>query len=186
MEAYIPISFLNDFIFCPRSIYFHQLYGGYKSEIFQQKPQVAGKAAHAAIDEQTYSSRKNILQGLDIYSDRYKLCGKIDLFDIDTGKLSERKREIKVIYDGYIFQVYAHYHALTEMGYVVNSIVIYDITHNKNYFIPLPDENPEMQNKFEEVIRQLNEFDMIDPDFNPVEAKCRRCIYSNLCDYSLC
>jgi CRISPR-associated exonuclease Cas4 len=123
MEAYIPISFLNDFIFCPRSIYFHQLYGNFNQLLYQQKPQVAGKAAHASIDEQTYSTSKNVLQGTEIYCERYKLCGKIDLFDADSGKLSERKREIKTIYDGYVFQVYAQYHALTEMGYKVKSIV---------------------------------------------------------------
>jgi CRISPR-associated exonuclease Cas4 len=186
MEAYIPISFLNDFIFCPRSIYFHQLYGSYNTQLYQQKPQVAGKAAHTAIDEKTYSTRKNILQSVEIYSERYKLCGKIDLFDVDSGKLSERKREIKTIYDGYVFQVYAQYHALTEMGYHVNSIVLYDITHNKNYPIALPHENPEMQQKFERLIDDLNSFDMNKSDFVANEQKCKNCIYSNLCDYSLC
>lgn len=186
MEAYIPISFLNDFIFCPRSIYFHQLYGSYNTQLYQQKPQVAGKVAHASIDEKTYSTRKNILQSVEIYSERYKLCGKIDLFDVDSGKLSERKREIKTIYDGYVFQVYAQYHALTEMGYTVNSIVLYDITHNKNHPIPLPHENHEMQQKFEKLIDDLNSFDMNKGDFVANEQKCKNCIYSNLCDYSLC
>ena len=186
METYIPISFLNDFIFCPRSIYFHQLYGGYHTAVYQQKPQVAGTAAHTAIDEKTYSTRKNVLQGMEIYCQRYNICGKIDLFDMDSGKLSERKREIKTIYDGYVFQVYAQYHALYEMGYTVSSIVIYDITHNKNYPIPLPQDNPEIQQKFENLIDQINSFDLNAPGFVPIEAKCRNCIYNNLCDYSLC
>ena len=186
MESYIPISFLNDFIFCPRSIYFHQLYGGYNTQLYQQKPQIAGKAAHASIDEKAYSTRKNILQGIEVYCERYKICGKIDLFDTDSGKLTERKRQIKIIYDGYVFQVYAHYHALTEMGYAVNSIALYDITHNTTYPIPLPSENPEMQQKFENLIEQINKFDMNASGFTQVEAKCSKCIYSNLCDYSLC
>ncbi|MBM3436240.1 MAG: type V CRISPR-associated protein Cas4, partial [Bacteroidetes bacterium] len=152
METYIPISFLNDFIFCPRSIYFHQLYGGFGKELYQQKPQIAGRAAHTSIDEKAYSTRKNILQGVEIYSERYKICGKVDLFDIDSGKLSERKREIKVIYDGYIFQLYAQYHALCEMGYKVTSIALYDMSHNKTYPIPLPHDDPEMQQKFENLI----------------------------------
>lgn len=186
MESYIPMSFLNDFIFCPRSIYFHQLYGNRKSEVYQQRPQVEGKAAHLTIDTGTYSTRKNILQGTDVYSDRYRLCGKIDLFDIDSGKLSERKRQIKVIYDGYVFQVYAHYHALTEMGYAVKSIVLYDISQNKSHPIPLPHEDEAMQQKFEQLISDLNSFDMSAPDFVANENKCRNCIYNNLCDHSLC
>lgn len=186
METYIPISFLNDFIFCPRSIYFHQLYGGFNTQLYQQKPQIAGKAAHSSIDKKTYSTRKNILQGVEVYCEQYKIYGKVDLFDIDSGKLTERKREIKTIYDGYVFQVYAHYHALAEMGYEVKSIVIYDMMHNKTYPIPLPHENPEMQQNFENLIRQINEFDLHASGFAPVEAKCRNCIYSNLCDYSLC
>lgn len=186
METYLPISFLNDFIFCPRSIYFHQLYGSYHHLHYQQKPQITGKAAHATIDEKTYSTRKNILQGIELYCDKYKLCGKLDVFDADTGKLTERKREIKVIYDGYVFQVYAHCHALTEMGYEVKSIVLHDIVHNKNYPIALPPDNPEMQQKFEKLISDINAFDMQRTEFTPLEAKCRKCIYSNLCDYSLC
>ena len=186
MESYIPISFLNDFIFCPRSIYFHQLYGSYDTQLYQQRPQIAGKAAHTSIDEKSYSTRKNILQGVEIYCEQYRICGKIDLFDIDAGKLSERKREIKTIYDGYVFQVYAQYHALCEMGYAVNSIVLQDIIHNKNYPVALPHENSEMQQKFEKLIEQINSFDMNATGFTPVEAKCRNCIYSNLCDYSLC
>lgn len=186
MESYIPISFLNDFIFCPRSIYFHQLYGSFNTQLYQQRAQIAGKAAHTSIDNKTYSTRKNILQGTEIYCEQYKICGKVDLFDIDSGKLSERKREIKVIYDGYVFQVYAQYHALREMGYVVNSIVLYDITHNRNHPIPLPHETPKMQQKFDKLIEQINAFDMSDPGFSPLEAKCHKCIYSNLCDYSLC
>ncbi|MBM4065515.1 MAG: type V CRISPR-associated protein Cas4 [Planctomycetes bacterium] len=186
METYIPISFLNDFIFCPRSIYFHQLYGGYDTQLYQQKPQIAGRAAHDSIDKKSYSTRKNILQGVEIYCEQYKICGKVDLFDADIGKLSERKREIKVIYDGYVFQVYAQYHALCEMGYQVRSIALYDMTHNKTYPIPLPHEDPEMHQKFENLIKQINSFDMNASGFVPVEAKCRNCIYSNLCDYSLC
>ena len=186
METYIPISFLNDFIFCPRSIYFHQLYGGYNTQLYQQKPQIAGKAAHASIDEKAYSTRKNILQGIEIYCEQYKICGKVDLFDTDSGKLIERKRQIKTIYDGYVFQVYAQYYALCEMGYAVKNILLYDVVHNKSYPIPLPHENPEMQQRFESLIRQINEFDIHASGFSPVEAKCRNCIYSNLCDYSLC
>jgi len=186
MESYIPISFLNDYIFCPRSIYFHQLYGSRKTSVYNQKPQIEGKAAHSSIDNATYSTRKDVLQGIDIFSERFGLCGKIDVFNIKTGVLTERKKEVKHIYDGYIFQVYAHFHALQEMGYKVKAIIIHCLSHNRNYPIALPSEMPEMQLKFEATVQALKEFDMLKSNFKPELAKCQNCIYSNLCDFSLC
>lgn len=186
MEAYIPISFLNDFIFCPRSIYFHLLYNNFNTAVFQQKPQLKGLEAHEKIDEKKYSTRKNVLQAQEIFCEQYNLCGKIDVFDITTGILTERKREVKVIYDGYIFQVYAHYFALKEMGYEVKKIVIHDLIHNKNYPILLPEEDLNMFHKFEKLIYDLNNFDMVTTPFEPLLSKCQNCIYNQLCDYSLC
>jgi len=46
MESYIPISFLNDFIFCPRSIYYHQMYNDTEQLTYQSKVQIEGKQAH--------------------------------------------------------------------------------------------------------------------------------------------
>lgn len=186
MEPYITLSFLNDFIFCPRSIYFHQLYGGLNQELYKQKPQIAGEAAHSAVSGKSYSTRKGVLQNTEVFSEKYNICGKIDVFDCEAGRLTERKREIKTIYDGYVFQVYAQCHALREMGYVVQEIVIYDMVHNKNYPIPLPENDAEMQLKFEKLIFDMNHFDFEDAGFEPNRAKCERCIYSQLCDVSPC
>lgn len=66
MELYLKISYLNDFIFCPLSIYYHQLYGDLSERMYYGSSQLDGKAAHSAIDEQGYSTHKNILQGMDI------------------------------------------------------------------------------------------------------------------------
>jgi CRISPR-associated protein Cas4 len=186
MEPYITLSFLNDFIFCPRSIYFHQLYGGLNDEFYKQKPQIAGEAAHSSIGSKSYSTRKDIMQNIEVFSEKYNICGKIDIFDCKTGRLTERKREIKTIYDGYVFQVYAQCQALREMGYAVNEIVIHDMVHNKNYSIPLPENDSEMQSKFEKLIFDINNFDIGNADSEPNQAKCERCIYSQLCDVSLC
>lgn len=185
MEHYIPISYLNDFIFCPRSIYFHQLYGQYAHTVYKQKPQIEGTAAHKNIDEHTYSSSKSILMDYELYIAKYKIHGKLDVFDIKTGTIRERKKKIVTLYDGYIYQVYAQYFGLLELGYEVNKIVIHCLTHNKNYPIPLPHENMEMLTKFENTITQLNAFKMEDK-FTPILEKCTNCIYNNLCDKSLC
>jgi CRISPR-associated protein Cas4 len=62
MDQYIRISTLNDFIFCPKSIYFHQLYDNVEKELYQETPQVRGTLNHTKIDQGTYSTSKDILQ----------------------------------------------------------------------------------------------------------------------------
>lgn len=184
MYEEILISQLNDFIFCPVSIYFHMLYGDTDKILFQSGSQINGTAAHKSIDDKTYSTRKNIITSIDVYSEEYGLVGKIDMYDSDKGVLVERKRTVKKIYDGYIFQVYAQCVALREMGYCVNKIFIHSITDNKNYEIPLPEKNKEVFEKFKNVINQMHTFDLEVFSQTCVE-KCKKCIYEPACDRGL-
>ena len=78
MEEPIIITNLNDFIFCPLSIYYHDLYGDLRKVAFQSPKQLAGTFSHASVDNSKYSTSKNILQGIGVYSDKYGLVGKID------------------------------------------------------------------------------------------------------------
>ena len=73
MENYITLSHLNDFIFCPRSIYFHQLYSIYNEQNYKQRPQIAGTEAHSAIDNSKYSTKSTILQGIEVYFEKYNI-----------------------------------------------------------------------------------------------------------------
>lgn len=95
MEPYIPISFLNDFIFCPRSIYFHQLYGRSEEGLYHTTAQSEGKAAHKTVDTKTYTTSKKVLQTIEVYSAVYGIGGKIDTFDTEMGILTERKKKDK-------------------------------------------------------------------------------------------
>ena len=72
--------------------------------LYQKKPQLDGTKAHETIDCGRYCSGKNVLTGLDVYSAKYGLIGKIDIYDRNKAKLIERKKRIKTIYDGYILQ----------------------------------------------------------------------------------
>ena len=184
MELYLKITYLNDFIFCPLSIYYHQLYGNLVERLYYSDAQLDGKAAHAAVDEKRYSTHKNILQGIDVYSDEYKLCGKIDIFDIDKGLLTERKKHIETIYDGYLFQLYAQCLCLREMGYKVKQIRFYSSDDNKVYSQKLPEDNPEMFEKFKATNLKMQDFDV--DSYEPhSEDKCRNCIYNDFCDRPL-
>lgn len=184
MELYLKISNLNDFIFCPLSIYYHQLYGELSERMYYGQAQLDGKAAHSAVDEKRYSTHKNILQSLDVYSYEYKLSGKIDIFDIEKGLLTERKKHIETIYDGYVFQLYAQCICLREMGYKVKQLRFYSSDDNKIYPVKLPEEDSEMFENFKATNEAMQTFDV--SSYQPKsEDKCRNCIYNDFCDRPL-
>ncbi len=181
METYISISQLNDFIFCPRSIYYHQLYQNYNTICYHSRYQIEGQAAHKSVDQKTYSTRKEIIQGLPVYCEKFCLGGKIDLYNTRTKVLTERKKKVIRVYDGYVYQVYAQYYALIEMGYKVEMIKIYSMDDNKSYPIPLPDQDSERRERFFQLIEEMNRFDL--NQAKPVSPeKCQNCIYHELCD----
>ncbi len=184
MEEIILISYLNDFIFCPISIYFHKLYGNLDKKLYQTTYQINGTNAHKSIDTKNYSSKKNILQSINVYSEEFGIQGKIDIFDIDSGILTERKNKITKIYDGYIFQLYAQYYALVEMGYKVKKIRFHSLSDNKNYPIALPKDNPDFDKKFRNLIKEMHEFN-IENFTQTNQNKCTKCIYEPSCDRSL-
>ena len=107
-EQPLAISQLNDFIFCPASIFFHSLETE-ENIMVQDSFQLNGTNAHKHSDSATYSTEKSVLQGVSVYCEKYNLIGKIDVFDEKTGVLTERKKKIKTVYDGYIYQIYAQY-----------------------------------------------------------------------------
>lgn len=181
MDDAILITELNDFIFCPVSIYFHKMYDGVDRMLFQNTDQINGTAAHERVDNGWYSTRRSILQAVDVYSEKYNIRGKIDLFDLQTKTLRERKKKVNKIYDGYVFQVYAQYFALKEMDYDVERIEIYSMDDNKSFPIKLPEEDLDMFIKFEQVIDDIRNFEM-DGFVQDNQSKCMHCIYEPACD----
>ena len=183
-ENPISISNLNDFIFCPVSIYFHTLDEDSDGLLYKDSYQINGSAAHEKSDSGTYSTRKNMLQAISVYSSRYNVGGKIDTFDVDKGILTERKKKINVVYDGYVFQLYAQYFALIKMGYSVNAIRLYSMDDNKIYPVELREENQEMLEKYNKLIFDMNNFSFA--TFSQEnKLKCQKCIYEPLCSFSL-
>ncbi|MDR2904538.1 MAG: type V CRISPR-associated protein Cas4 [Helicobacteraceae bacterium] len=168
----------------PAFYIFSYLYGETKEVLYYDAPQLNGKAAHSAIDEKRYSTKKDILQGAEVYCNKYKLCGKIDIYDRDKKLLTERKKKITRIYDGYIFQLYAQYFCLDEMNCDVENLRFYSMDDNKTFPIKLPKDDFDMFAKFEKIIDEINSFEA-DGFCQNNSAKCERCIYNNLCDRSL-
>lgn len=184
MENPIIISNINDFIFCPISIYYHQLYADIDKMIYTGEKQLNGSHIHEKVDEAGYATSSHILQGIDVYCEEFGIIGKIDLFDTKTGLLTERKNRIQTIYDGYVFQVYAQCLALREMGYTVNKIRLHSYSDNKNYDLPLPEDDVVMFEKFRKTISDIKTTDV--SSFMPENSeKCSNCIYAPFCDRSL-
>lgn len=179
MDEYILISTLNDFLFCPYSIYLHNVYAGGDEDLVNAIPQTQGKVAHTTIDEKKYSSRKDEITGLSVFSDELGVMGKIDLYKGKGKRLIERKYQLKTIYQGQIYQLWAQYFCMSEMGYQIDILEFYSISTNTTFPVSIPtDENKtELQN----FIIQFKQYD-------PAQAiqinvnKCTHCIYCNLCD----
>jgi hypothetical protein len=141
MEDYIQITKINDFLYSPLSIYLHSNYEGKNFNLYKEKSQLTGSKNHENIDEQKYSTKKNILTGTMVYSEEFCILGKIDIFDRDKKELVERKTKIKKIHRGYVLQLYAQYFCLLEMGEIIENLCLYSLTDNKKYKINLPNDN---------------------------------------------
>lgn len=183
IENPIPISLLNDFVFCPASIYFHMVDAETEKITYESYEQLQGSAMHETVDTASYSTKSSILQGISVFSEKYGLSGKIDMFDTASGILTERKRKISSIYDGQIFQLYSYYFALCEMGYCVTAIRLYSALDNKVYNIKMPNDDPIMFEKFNNTVNSIRTFDF--EKFNQCNhQKCVKCVYEPLCPYS--
>ena len=180
MYELIQISKINDYLFCPYSIYIHSIYENFNPELYHEKYQKQGRISHATIDTQGYSSSKHILQGQPIYSQKYKLIGKFDIYDKKNKHLIERKYKISKIHLGYIYQLYAEMLCLHEMGYEIKKMFIHSLSQNKRYEIPTPTTNEKkLFVKLLDSIWEFNPKTFNTPD-NPI--KCTKCIYNVLCD----
>ncbi len=179
MESYIQISKINDFIFCPRSVYLHTIYDQFHPVMYHRTPQAVGKIKHETIDKGTYSSQKRYLQSLEVYSDTYGIAGKLDIYDAEEKAIIERKTKIKQIYDGYRYQLYAQYFCMKEMGYAVEKLLWHSLADNKRISLPVPGGREKAE--FEEVLHKIKTLSAVDAPILENSAKCAQCIYKPLC-----
>jgi CRISPR-associated exonuclease Cas4 len=183
MEELIPFTMLNDYIFCPASIYFHKMYDGVENLLFTGEKQITGKALHKRIDEDDWT-QSDVICGRMFESAKYGIYGKIDKYYPKTKALVESKAKILNVYDGYVFQLYAQCFACREAGLIVDKLELYSIKDNKKYPISLPEDDPTMLNKFEALIEDIHSFN-IETFEAANKAKCDNCIYSNACAWGI-
>ncbi len=179
MDDYISISTLNDFIFCPYSIYLHNVYMESDEGIYHATPQTRGRVVHASIDKKTYSTRKSDLMSLPVCSERLRLIGKIDLYKQDKKLLIERKYQLKQIFRGQYYQLWAQYFCMQEMGYEIEQLAFYETSTNKMIPVSLPGKQEGME--LRDFIQRFRSFSP-DAAITVNTNKCAHCIYCNLCD----
>ena len=179
MEFFLPISYLNDFVFCPYSIYLHQVFDNNKEDVYSANPQQRGKSAHNSVDNSKTVKSKKLLSGTYVISNKLGIYGKIDQYFVDERKLVERKFSLTTIYRGYYYQIWAQCIALEEMGYPVDQLYFHSIKNNKRIEIPKPKQK-EIQ-ELKNHIKKIARFDFESAiKVNP--QKCSHCIYAALCD----
>ncbi|MCA9369316.1 type V CRISPR-associated protein Cas4 [Candidatus Woesebacteria bacterium] len=182
MHSYIQLSKLNDFLFCPYSVYLKSIYDGFKSDTYHATPQKRGKIHHKAIDEGTYSSSTRYLQGLSVYSEKYNIAGKIDIYDTEKKALVDRKYKVKAVYDGHRFQLFGQYFCMAERGYEVEKLFLHSLSDNKRYEVALPEGI--WLEKFEQLVVRMQNPENYEKDPDVTIEKCQNCIYSVLCPYA--
>jgi CRISPR-associated protein Cas4 len=155
------------------------VYEGGAEELYHATPQTRGKAAHTTIDEKKYSTLKSEIVGLSVYSDELGIAGKIDIYKAKEKLLIERKYQLKTIYQGQIYQLWAEYFCMKEMGYDIEKLAFYAISNNQMFPVELPSDDDK-----QEMMRFIEIFKMYNPEEDIItnENKCNNCIYNSLCD----
>mgnify|MGYP003292976791 CR=1 FL=1 len=176
----IAISLIGNYLYCPYSIYLHNVYMETDDSVYKAEHLYKGSVIHSSIDEKTSSNRKEILLALPIYSESLGLVGKIDMFNVKTGELVERKTKVDKVYPRHIYQLWAQMFCLQEMGYEVKKVSLYDYSSNKKYSVQLPSEQDAII--FYEFLKTMRSYDPSRDSIEVVEQKCRYCIFTNICD----
>ena len=177
---YITISSLNDFIFCPYSIYLHNVYMEADETMYHATPQTQGRVAHETVDKKTASNRSDDILSLPVYSEEYGLMGKIDIYKRKEKKLIERKYQLKQIFQGQIYQLWAQMLCLVEMGEKVESLAFYETSTNRMIPVVMPTE--EDIQRFKGFLQRFRSFNPDTTYFTINHNKCIHCVYCNLCD----
>ncbi len=149
--------------------------------LYHATPQTKGVVAHEQLDDRIEQELPDDLYGLAVYSDRLGVMGKIDHYNVSAKRLIEYKNNLKQIFRGQLYQLWAQYFCMIEMGFEINAIGFYELSSGRFIPVDLPDSVE---------WNELNQFIARFKNYNPEDSlkvnvnKCIHCIYCNLCDKS--
>ena len=152
---------------------------GVDEDLYHAVPQTRGNVAHEKVDKKTSSSKKNDILALPVFSNELGVVGKIDVYREEEKMLIERKYQIKQVFRGQIYQLWAQYFCMLEMGYEVEKLAFYEISSNRVIPIDLPGDEGRVE--LGNFIDKFNNYDPTKPLVVNLN-KCMHCIYCNLCD----
>ena len=179
METFLPITYLNDFVFCPYSIYLHQVFDCNEDIVYTALPQQKGKFSHKHVDVGDSVCKQQIVKGVYVISNRLGVYGKIDTYYPKRFKLIESKYLVRKLYKGFLYQLWAQFFAMEEMGYTVKEVSLFSIKDKQSYKLKLPGVN-----EYKELrghIKKIARFDF-EQEMKTNISKCKHCIYAALCD----
>jgi CRISPR-associated protein Cas4 len=153
------------------------LYEGFNTKTYHDTPQIVGRANHEHLDNDTYSTSRKFVGGMEVYSERLGVAGRIDLYDSERKCLIERKTRIKELRDGYRYQLYAQYYCMSEMGYPIEKLFLHSLEDNKRYEVPIPDAQEKVA--LEKLIADIRGFDMSKVHTHTC-TRCEESIYGPL------
>jgi len=152
---------------------------GGEEELIHAVPQIQGRASHETIDQKKYSSLKDEFSGMPVCCNELGIVGKIDIYKVSEKLLIERKYKLLKIYQGQIYQLWAQYFCMIEMGYEVEKLAFYAISSNTTFPVEIPENAQKDELKgFIQQFKTYNPMQEISVNIN----KCTHCIYCNLCD----
>lgn len=180
MDGLIPITNLNDFLFCPYSIYLHGVYHGAEGETVKATVQNKGTLTHQKENSEK-RSQQGVITELPVISEKIGIQGVIDSLDTLTGTLTEYKNHLKGPFKGQIIQIQAQALCLHEMGYEVKIARLLVLSDRHVIEVPLPSRAEKKEiTKLVKKIKAYNPEDEIPVNIN----KCKKCIYCALCEKS--
>lgn len=150
--------------------------------LYKALPQVRGTIAHETVDKHTYSSLKTVITSMTVYSPTLRLIGKIDLYKQNSKTLIERKYQFKNPYEGQIYQLWAQYFCMIEMGYEVEHLVFHATASNRTVPIILPHETE--RKELESLVSKIRNYE-IGETAAVSRSRCQHCIYCNMCDKTI-
>lgn len=179
MEHLLAITVLNDFVFCPYSIYLHQIYGDSQEDVYHNIYQSRGKRLHQFLEKNP--NGRSLINSW-VSSETLGIYGRIDAYDEAEEELIEYKSTVAVAYKGYYYQIWAQLICLREQGISVKKLSFFDFKTNTKIPIPLP--TPADLLDLKNHIERVRHFDF-ESNFKVNPNKCRQCIYNNLCEKAI-
>jgi CRISPR-associated exonuclease Cas4 len=180
-EEYLPLSALNDLLFCPRRCALHRVEGLWQENVHTIEGTHGHKKVHADPATEVEESAYRAVRGLWLRSDRLRLVGKADLVEFRPEPYPvEYKRGKRRKWDNDEVQLCAQALCLEEMlGQAVPAGAIFHVRSRRRREVVFDEK---LRRDTEEAVQRLQQLvesgEVPAPVLHP---KCKQCSLHNVC-----